>query len=138
MSKEHAEMADSFTLPAGAPGVRPSAMVPKRRWGIGVLLGTGILINYFDRINLSVAGPALQNAFGLTPAELGWLFSAFFWSYALSQIPVGMILDRWGVTPIGRWGAALWSVATALTAIAGGFGGVLAARVLLGIAEAPA
>lgn len=114
------------------------ATVPRRRWWIGALLGSGILINYFDRINLSVAGPQLQQAFGLTPAELGWLFSAFFWSYALLQIPTGVILDRFGVTLIGRIGAALWSAATALTALAGGFGGVLAARVLLGVAEAPA
>ena len=121
-----------------APMVNRSQRVPRRRWGIGVLLGSGILINYFDRINLSVAGPALQKAFALTPVELGWLFSAFFWSYALSQIPIGMILDRFGYTRIGRWGAALWTVATALTALAGGFGGVVLARVLLGIAEAPA
>src|ERR1051326_1962415 len=112
--------------------------VPRRRWWIGMLLGSGILVNYFDRINLSVAGPQLQESFGLDPVQLGWLFSAFFWSYALLQIPTGMILDRFGVTPVGRIGAALWSAATALTALASGFGGILAARVLLGIAEAPA
>ena len=115
-----------------------STAIPRRRWWIGVLLGSGVLINYFDRINLSVAGPQLQELFGLDPAQLGWLFSAFFWSYALLQIPTGMILDRFGVTPIGRIGAALWSAATALTALASGFGGILAARVLLGVAEAPA
>jgi len=112
--------------------------IPRRRWGIGLLLGSGILVNYFDRINLSVAGPQLQHAFALTPEQLGWLFSAFFWSYALVQIPTGLILDRFGVTPVGRIGAVLWSAASALTALAGGFGGVVAARVLLGIAEAPA
>ncbi|MGH7043479.1 MAG: MFS transporter [Acetobacteraceae bacterium] len=126
-------MADASASVTGS-----SQRVPRRRWGIGVLLGSGILINYFDRINLSVAGPSLQHAFGLTSAELGWLFSAFFWSYALTQIPIGMILDRFGVTPIGRIGAVLWSAATALTAIVSGFGGVILARVLLGIAEAPA
>jgi ACS family D-galactonate transporter-like MFS transporter len=116
----------------------PQRTVPRRRWWIGVMLGSGILINYFDRINLSVAGPEIQKVFGLDAAQLGWLFSAFFWSYALMQIPTGMILDRFGVTPISRIGAALWSVATALTALASGFGGVIAARILLGIAEAPA
>lgn len=115
-----------------------SRRLPRRRWWIGLLLGSGILVNYFDRINLSVAGPSLAHAFRLTPVQLGWLFSAFFWSYALSQIPVGMILDRFGVKPIGRIGAALWSLASGLTAIAGGFGGVILARGLLGIAEAPA
>lgn len=107
------------------------------RWGIGVLLGVGVLVNYLDRINLSVAAPELQREFGLTPDELGWLFSGFFWSYALLQIPTGLILDRYGVTSIMRVTTFLWSVTSAATAFAGGFGGILAARVVLGLAEAP-
>jgi ACS family D-galactonate transporter-like MFS transporter len=55
-----------------------SNQMTKRRWVIGVLLGIGVLINYFDRINLSVAAPQLKEAFNLTPAEMGLLFSAFF------------------------------------------------------------
>ncbi len=112
--------------------------VPRRRWGIGVLLGIGILINYFDRINLSVAGADLERAFHIGPAELGLLFSAFFWSYALLQVPGGMVLDRFGVKWVGRWSALLWSIASAVTALANGLGIILVARVLLGIAEAPA
>ncbi|HXD08023.1 MAG TPA: MFS transporter, partial [Burkholderiaceae bacterium] len=111
--------------------------VPRLRWRIGGLIGVGVLINYFDRISLSVAGPQLQEAFGLTPQDLGVLFSAFFWSYALLQIPAGMVLDRYGVTRVGRWGAFLWGIASTITALAGGFGGIFVARMLLGIAEAP-
>ena len=112
--------------------------IPGRRWTIGVLLGVGVLINYFDRINLSVAVPQLQHDFGLSPGQLGLLLSAFFWSYALLQVPGGMVLDRFGVTRVGRWGAFLWAVASAITAVASGFGGLLVARTVLGIAEAPA
>jgi MFS family permease len=116
----------------------PAAIrIPRVRWGIGVLLGAGVLINYFDRINLSVGAPQLQQEFGLTDGELGWLFSGFFWSYALLQIPSGMILDRFGVTAVYRVSSFLWSLTSAMTALAGGFGGVLAARLLLGIAEGP-
>jgi ACS family D-galactonate transporter-like MFS transporter len=61
--------------------------IPKLRWGIGLLLGMGVLINYFDRISLSVAAPQLQLEFGLSEDQLGWLFSGFFWPYALLQIP---------------------------------------------------
>ena len=111
--------------------------IPKLRWRIGSLLGAGVLINYFDRISLSVAGPQLQQTLGLSSTELGWLFSGFFWTYALSQIPAGMILDRWGVTRVGRWSAFLWGVASAITAVSSGFAGIFAARALLGIAEAP-
>ncbi len=112
--------------------------VPGRRWIIGLLLGVGVLVNYIDRINLSVAAPQLQQEFGLSPVELGLLFSAFFWSYSLLQVPGGMVLDRFGVTRVGRWGALLWAVASTITAVASGFGGIFAARVLLGVAEAPA
>ncbi len=112
--------------------------VGRRRWTIGVLLGVGILINYFDRVNISVAAPQLQKEFGLTPTDLGLLFSAFFWSYAILQVPVGMILDRFGVTNVSRIGAFLWGVASALVAFATGFGTIFGARVLLGVAEAPA
>jgi len=111
--------------------------VPRLRWRIAGLLAAGVLINYFDRISISVAGPQLERSFHLTPVELGTLFSAFFWSYALLQIPVGLVLDRLGVTRVGRWSAFLWSVAQALTAFAGGFAGIFAARLLLGIAETP-
>lgn len=112
--------------------------VGRRRWAIGALLGVGILINYFDRVNVSVAAPQLQQEFGLTPGEIGLLFSAFFWSYAILQIPVGIVLDRFGVMRVSRLGAFLWGVASGIVAFASGFGQILGARVLLGIAEAPA
>ena len=107
------------------------------RWRIGGLLGAGVLINYFDRISLSVAAPQLQQDFGLSSIDMGLLLSAFFWSYALLQIPAGVALDRFGVTRLGRWSGFLWAVASALAAGAGGFMSMLVARVLLGAAEAP-
>jgi len=120
-----------------AAPVATTTKIPRRRWGIGALLGVGVLINYFDRINLSVAGPQLQASFHLSNVQLGLLFSAFFWSYAMLQIPTGLLLDRFGVTRVGRIGALLWAVASIITALAGGFAGIFAARVLLGVAEAP-
>ncbi len=114
-----------------------AARIPKVRWGIGTLLGVGVLINYFDRINLSVAGPQLKSEFGLTDGEYGLLLSGFFWAYALLQIPVGLILDRFGVSTIYRMTTFLWSILSSLTAIASGFYSIMAVRVLLGFAEAP-
>lgn len=58
----------------------PVPQVPRLRWRIAGLIGSGVLINYFDRISISVAGPQLQQAFNLSPTDLGLLFSAFFWS----------------------------------------------------------
>ena len=112
--------------------------IAKRRWGIGALLGTGVLINYIDRIGLSVAAPQIKDMFALSAWELGLLFSAFAWSYSLLQIPVGMVIDRFGPTRVGRWGAFLWGVASVITAFSSGFAGIFFARILLGVAEAPA
>lgn len=117
--------------------LRSTLPVPRLRWRIAGLIGAGVLINYFDRISISVAGPQLERSFHLTPVDLGVLFSAFFWSYAFLQIPVGLVVDRFGVTRVGRWSAFLWSAASGLTACAGGFAGLFLARLLLGIAEAP-
>ena len=111
--------------------------IPRRRWGIALLLGVSVLINYFDRLNLSVAGPQLRTEFHLNALSLGFLFSAFNWSYAILQIPSGIILDRFGATRIGRIGIFLWGVASAITAMAGGYAGIFVARLLLGAAEAP-
>src|SRR5258706_7553615 len=109
---------------------------PNRRWTIGILLSTGVLVNYLDRISLSVAAPQLQLDFHLTPAQAGLLFSAFFWSYSLAQLPGGLLLDRFGIKSVGRWGAFLWAVASGITALASGYAGIFVAPLLLGISRA--
>ncbi|MEO6782450.1 MAG: MFS transporter, partial [Bradyrhizobium sp.] len=133
---------DQFPIAVQNDGTKQAATsstgrIPRLRWGIGLLLGAGVLINYFDRINLSVAAPQLKLEFGLTDGELGWLFSGFFWSYALLQIPTGMILDRFGVTTVNRVSTFFWSLISAVTAFLSGFGSIFGARILLGAAEAP-
>ncbi len=108
------------------------------RWRIGLLLGFGILINYFDRVNLSVAHPAFTHDFGITDVEFGYLSSGFAWTYAILQIPVGIVLDRYGVLGVGRIGAFLWGIACFITAAASGFWHIFVSRLILGVAETPA
>jgi ACS family D-galactonate transporter-like MFS transporter len=104
---------------------------------MGVLLGSGILVSFLDRINLSFAAPQLEKEFHFGPAELGFLFSSFLVLYTVLQIPIGVVVDRLGVTRIGRWGAVLWTAASAITALATGYWGIFFARIVLGVAEAP-
>jgi len=101
------------------------------------LLALGVIINFLGRINLSVSQEALHAAFGLSVVGFGYLSSAFSWSYALMQMPTGLLLDRFGVRRVGRISAFLWSVAAVAAAIAPGLGLFFAARLLLGVAEAP-
>ena len=114
-----------------------AAMVPGRRWGIALLLGFGVLVNYFDRVNLSVSRDALHASFGITAITFGYLSSAYNWSYAALQLPSGLLLDRFGVKLVGRVGTILWSVASFAAAVSTGVAGFFAARLLLGIGEAP-
>jgi ACS family D-galactonate transporter-like MFS transporter len=107
------------------------------RWRIAILLGVGVLVNYFDRVNLSVSYEALQRDFGLTPIAFGYLLSAYSWTYALCQIPSGALLDRFGVRIVGRASTLLWSIASFLSAFSRGAWQFFASRLLLGIGEAP-
>jgi MFS family permease len=106
-----------------------------RRWTIvGLLFGAGF-INYLDRAIVSVALPVIAIDLRLGPASKGVLLSAFFWSYALMQLPMGFLSDR--LNP--RWLYAgmfmLWSCACGFTGFAGTLTILLVFRVVLGIGE---
>ena len=111
--------------------------VPRRRWTIALLLGVGVLVNYFDRVNLSVSRDALQASFGISAVMFGYLSSAYNWTYALLQLPSGLLLDRFGVRRVGIISTMIWSVASFAAAVSTGMGGLFGARFLLGIGEAP-
>jgi MFS family permease len=111
--------------------------IPRRRWRIAWLLGFGVLVNYFDRVNLSVSHEALVTTFGISTVTFGYLSGAYNWTYALCQLPIGVLLDKSGIRRIGRISAFLWSVASFAAAITPSVGGFFAARFLLGIGEAP-
>jgi ACS family D-galactonate transporter-like MFS transporter len=110
---------------------------PQRRWRIAWLLALGVLVNYFDRVNLSVSHAALFTAFGLTNFGFGLLSGAYNWTYAACQLPIGVLLDRFGIRRIGRISTFIWSLASFGAAVSPGLGGFFGARLLLGIGEAP-
>jgi MFS family permease len=99
------------------------------------MLVVAMLISFFDRGNLSVAAPVLAPDLGIAPEKLGWLFSAFFFTYALFQIGVGWLSDRIDVKWVYAGGFLVWSVATLGSAAMTGFAGLLLMRLLLGIGE---
>src|SRR5690242_11606642 len=114
-----------------------NSRVPRRRWRVAFLLALGVVIAFFDRINLSVSQDALHTSFGLSLIAFGYLSSAFSWTYAVMQMPAGVLLDLLGVRRVGRTGTFLWSMASFGAALAPGLGTFIAARFLLGVAESP-
>ncbi len=117
--------------------VSDNSSLPRRRWRIAFLLAFGVLVNFFDRINLSVSRDALHDSFGLSLVAFGYLSSAFSWTYALMQMPAGLLLDRLGVRRVGRTSALLWSVSSFAAAVAPGLSWFFGARLLLGVSESP-
>ncbi len=130
-------------LDKGLPDVTQSAEQPLaterhyRRWRIAWLLGLGVLVNYFDRVNLSVSHAALTREFGVSDITFGLLLGAYNWTYAVCQIPVGVFLDRLGVRLVGRISTLIWSLASFAGAATPTISGLFGARFLLGVGEAP-
>ena len=98
-----------------------------------VILG---MVTFLDRINISVAGSAVMHDLGLSPAEWGWVQSAFILSYGLMQIPMGALGDRFGHRKILAAIVLWWSAFTAFTGMAGGLMSLLVIRFMFGIGEA--
>lgn len=113
----------------------PATLLSRRRWAIVFLLFTASLINYFDRATLSFATPLLSKDLDLGPEAKGVLLSAFFWSYALMQIPIGWATDRFNLRWLYAGAFVLWSLAQGLTGFATTLGMLIFFRVLLGIGE---
>jgi ACS family glucarate transporter-like MFS transporter len=100
-------------------------------------------VNYADRATLSIAGPALSKELHLDPVAMGYVFSAFGWSYVIAQVPGGWLLDRFGSRWVYAVSIVIWSIFTMMQGWIGFFSGgtaiaaLFALRFLVGFAEAP-
>lgn len=86
------------------------------RWFL--IFGLFILsaVAYLDRVNISIAGNSISAEYHLSKVQLGWIFSAFLWGYALFQTPGGWLADRFGPRRVLAAGVLWWGIFTALTA----------------------
>ena len=93
---------------ASAPDATTRAHGPKKRIWIYVFLFTLTLINYIDRISLSVASTALKEEFGISPVAMGYLLSSFVWLYFIALIPMGYLVGRYGPKRVNTYGIGVW------------------------------
>jgi MFS transporter, ACS family, D-galactonate transporter len=110
----------------------------KMRWVVILLCFLAIAVNYIDRANLAVAAPEIEKALGIGPAQMGFILSGFFWTYALMQMPFGWFVDRVGARIALPLAVGWWSVFTAATAAATSVAGMFGCRLMLGVGEAGA
>ncbi|UPG73097.1 MFS transporter [Roseomonas gilardii subsp. gilardii] len=127
----------SSALAAGA------TRVGRVRFSIVAMLFAVTIVNYADRATLAIAGPVLSKDLGLSAVEMGFVFSAFGWSYVIGQIPGGWLLDRFGSKKVYFFSIFTWSLFTllqgevAVVGLAAAAYALFVLRLLVGFAEAP-
>lgn len=119
--------------------MQPKATATRVRYLVVAAATLMSLLLYLDRFCISFAETYIREDLGLSDVQVGWMLSAFFWTYALGQVPCGRLADRWGA----RWTLSTyilaWSLFTALTGwVAHGFVGLMALRFGFGLAQAGA
>ena len=107
-----------------------------RRGWISLFLFTLAMINYVDRVALSVASKPIADEFGLSPVVMGYLFSSFLWTYLLCLMPMGILVDKFGSKIVNAAGITVWSAATMLTGLAPSYVALIATRLAMGVGEA--
>jgi D-galactonate transporter len=123
---------------AAPAAAAPARLSSHRRWFMLSLLLIATIINYVDRVNISIAAPFMAKDLGLDKVQMGLIFSAFAWTYAFALVPAGFIADRFGSRL--TYGASLisWSAVTVCQGMAGGFASLFGLRLAIGAMEAPA
>jgi len=126
-------MSGSSSLLNSTAAIRTSRV----RWHIFFLMLVLVSINYIDRASLSVAMPLISKEFDLDPALEGVLLSSFFWTYALMQVPGGMLADRYKPRIVIASATLAWGFFQAIAAASSGWIMLLLTRLGLGAAEGP-
>src|SRR6266851_5565160 len=111
------------------------------RWFLVFWLFILSAVSYLDRVNISIAGGSIAEAYHLSDVQLGKVFSAMLIGYALFQTVGGRLADRFGPRRVLAAGVTWWGIFTALTAlvpanIAGALWIFMGVRFFLGAGEA--
>jgi MFS family permease len=127
----------STTATAAKPVVSKSPRLRRIQWIALTLLVLAGFVNYLDRSTLAIANQTISQELHFTPTEMGLLLSVFSWAYAIVQLPIGGILDRFGARLTLGVGICLWSVAQGILGLLSTLPAMIMARIGLGIGEAP-
>jgi MFS family permease len=92
-------------------------------------------ITYVDRVNIGTAAPLIRAEFDLSNTQLGLVFSAFAYPYAIFQVIGGLVGDKFGARRTLFVCGLIWAAATILTGFVGGLASLFLARLMLGFGE---
>lgn len=114
-----------------------SKRIRLRQWlSVALLMGVGVTF-IVDRSTLAIANHNVSSELHLSPTQMGLLLSSFSLAYAFSQLPLGILMDRIGSRAVLGAGVVVWAVTQIFTGFVGSLSQFIAARILLGLGEAP-
>ncbi len=122
---------------ARPPEAEPDPPTQVRHLVVALATLMAVLL-YLDRFCLSISTGYIKEDLGLSNFQAGVLLSAFFWTYALAQVPSGWLSDRFGARRVLSLYIVLWSLFTGLVGVAYSFLLLLAFRFGCGLAQAGA
>lgn len=115
----------------------PDQTTSRKRYNILAMIFVTVVINYLDRTNISIAASAIQKDLGINSIQMGYVFSAFAWTYACLQIPGGIVADKIKSRVLYTFIMAFWSIATLIQGFANSFITLIGLRASIGVFEAP-
>jgi MFS family permease len=111
----------------------PSRLSPTLVLGVLAPFALGYFLSYLYRAVNAVTAPDLVRDIGLSATELGFLTAAYLLAFAGFQVPLGVLLDRFGPRRVQAVLMALTGLGALIFALAGGLWGLSAGRALIGI-----
>ena len=118
---------------AGEVGV--DQLEDRARYALAILFAINLL-NFYDRQIPGALVEPIRKQWALTDSQIGWLATAFTLLYAVVGLPFGRLADRWNRPRLLSLGVAAWSLLTAASGLAWGYGSLFAARLGVGVGEA--
>ncbi|MGA2991638.1 MAG: MFS transporter [Candidatus Korobacteraceae bacterium] len=115
---------------------KPSSLLQGKRFWVVLFLFFNVVINYVDRVNLSIAAPVVAKHFHWDAAIMGWVFSAYLWTYVAFLVPSGWASDRFGARRIAAIAISIWSAAAMLTGAVWNLASMIIVRLGVGMGEA--
>src|SRR5437762_1803911 len=116
----------------------PPAHPSRERYGVMAFLCVLSFLTYFDRQGITQVQGSIQRDLGVSDTQMGMIFAACWFAYAVFEIPSGFLADRFGARGTLTRIVLAWSLFTALSGSAIGFWSLLTLRFLFGMGEAGA
>jgi len=120
----------------GSVEVEQGFKMPGLRWVIIAMIFFATLINYVDRLTISVLAPVITKELNLSNTEFGGIATWFLFAYTISQALSGKLYDRIGIKKGFTVSIVVWSIAAMAHAFAVGIRSLSAFRFVLGLGEA--